>query len=215
MFSLIAEVLQTGIKLLTDLFSGGLSDYYYICCIGFALYILVYCYFEQRSAFTAAGYLKSIAVEAASHLAFWTAAILIARFFAGIIAQGVSPAEDDTYYTLGLLMLISYDLSVFLSLITRKLNVSRDAGEISSFLFGLVMTYVIFLTADRYGIKAFTLSVPYSVTLSVVTAIFAVLFKLSQRKEFASVNPDAQAGCAPGWKPPAAGEPQSGTPDQA
>ncbi|WP_342437692.1 DUF5823 family protein [Paenibacillus sp. FSL L8-0436] len=184
MFSIIREVLKTGIKLLTELFSGELPGYLYTCCIGLALYILIYSYWENRAQFTAGSYLKNLLIETASHLIAWIVAMLIAKFFAGIIDQGVAPMEDRTYYTAGMLMLITYDLSVVLSLITRKLNIKRDAGEISSFLFGLGLAYVIFLLAGEYWFAELTMSQPYLITLSIATAIFAALFKISQREEF-------------------------------
>lgn len=184
MFSIIGEVLKTGIKLLTELFSGELPGYFYTCCIGLTLYILIYSYWEKQAQATAGSYSKNVLIETASHLIAWIVAMLIAKFFAGIIDQGVAPMEDRTYYTVSMLMVIAYDLSVVLSLITQKLNIKREAGEISSFLFGLGLAYVIFLLAGEYWFAELTMSQPYLITLSIVTAIFAALFKISQREEF-------------------------------
>ncbi|MEK5025275.1 DUF5823 family protein [Paenibacillus sp. FSL M7-1046] len=110
---------------------------------------------------TAGSYSKNVLIETASHLIAWIVAMLIAKFFAGIIDQGVAPMEDRTYYTAGMLMVIAYDLSVVLSLITRKLNIKRE-----------------------YWFAELTMSQPYLITLSIATAIFAALFKISQREEF-------------------------------
>ena len=83
-----------------------------------------------RSQFTAIRYFKRILLETASHLVGWIAGILIAQLFAHLIDHGVYPIGDHSFYSVGLLMLIIYDLSVILSLITQKFNIKRYTSEI-------------------------------------------------------------------------------------
>lgn len=174
---------------MTELFSGGLVGYSYIWCAVFMLFILIYSYLEERSLFTASRYFKRILLETASHLVGWIAGILIAQLFVHIIDHGVYPIGDHSFYSVGLLMLIIYDLSVILSLITQKLNIKRDTSEIGSLIFGSVAAYSIFLISGKYLLPDLTLSQPYQITLSILSGVFALLFKISLRNDSPDPTP--------------------------
>lgn len=183
MLTIIKEILETGIAAVTALLSGALPRHLYMWCIGIGLFIPVFSYWEVRkNGWNAGAYAKSLLQEIAGHILLWVAGIVIARFFSGIIDHGVSSAEDHTFYTLGFIMLIAYDLSVIFSIGWHAWISSDGPGQISAFVFGSLSAYFIYWIAEEHFFYELVLSTPYRTVLSLVTGAFVLLYVTGQYK---------------------------------
>jgi hypothetical protein len=185
MLVIIEELLRTAIAFFHMLFTGGLPRYFYGWCIGFTVFSLLYAYWDGRRGNPGPrAYVKSFLQETAGHALLWIVAILIAQFFAGIIDQGITPADSLAYYSIGLIIVVIYDLSVVFSIGIRPFGFCKETAETGAFLFGLLAAYLILPLAGTYILPAFTVAAPYRITLSIVCGVLALLYPLSQRAEY-------------------------------
>ncbi|MEC0167928.1 DUF5823 family protein [Paenibacillus graminis] len=188
MFVFIVEIIKIAIQFIADLLSGELPGYFYIWCGVFLVYAFIYACLEMRTRLTAAELAESFFLECASHLAGWIIGILAARVSVYLIEDGISQQHKLALYKIGLLLLISYDFSAIFSSVTNKAFAQRNIAEICAFIVGMTATYLLFMLCRDSILQGLILSQTYVVTLSILSGIFTLLYKISLRSAGAPKN---------------------------
>lgn len=181
MFVFILEIIKTTIQFMADLLSGELPGYFYIWCGVFVVYAFIYACLEKRTNLTAPKLAESFFLECVSHLAGWIIGILVARVSVYLVEDGIPQHHKLALYKIGLLLLISYDLTAIFSGLTNKPFAQRNIAERSAFIVGMAVTYLLFMLCRDSILQGLILSQTYIVTLSILSGIFALLYKISLR----------------------------------
>ncbi|KWX87606.1 hypothetical protein AMQ83_12020, partial [Paenibacillus riograndensis] len=107
--------------------------------------------------------------------------ILVVRASVYLVEDGISQHHKLALYKIGLLLLISYDFTAIFSSLTNRLFAQRNIAVISAFIVGMAATYLLFMLCRDSILQGLILSQTYVVTLSILSGIFALLYKISLR----------------------------------